>query len=57
MSVQKTDLAGVLLIKPERFGNHRGFLLKPIVNNCMVGLEPMPISSEVMTHFRRSWVL
>ena len=25
MDVQKTDLAGVLLIEPDRFGDHRGF--------------------------------
>ena len=45
MNVRKTDLAGVLLIEPDRFGDHHGFfLLKPIINDYMLGLESMPTS-------------
>ena len=38
MKVKKTDLAGVLLIKPDRFGDHRGFFAEAYNQRLYVGL-------------------
>ena len=38
MNVQKTDLAGILLIEPDRFGDHRGFFAETYSLRVYAGL-------------------
>ena len=38
MNVKKTDLVGVLLIEPDRFGDHRGFFAEAYNQRLYVGL-------------------
>ena len=38
MNVKKTDLVGVLLIEPDRFGYHRGFFAEAYNQRLYVGL-------------------
>lgn len=38
MNVQKTDLAGILMIEPDRFGDHRGFFAETYSQRVYAGL-------------------